>query len=531
MNDRSEENAIRWKGSGLYKSYSVPVLEGIDLELRSGSVLALLGANGAGKSTLGKMIAGLVRPDQGNMWLNDSPYAPSDQKQAQSQGVHIVLQELNLFDTLSVSENLFLGHLPHRLGWINRQQLRDQAHQALQRVGLEKIHPDQSVKSLGVGERQLLEIARALAQQCRVLVLDEPTAALTAPQVDKLFEQIHALRSRGVAMVYVSHRLKEIEKIADDVVILRDGKLIEQGPVSQFDIDRAVAAMSGRAEAPKPQLESTQIVSSKSDFHHSNSVRPFGETVLSVEGLSIQPRVTKFDLTVRAGEILGIAGLVGSGRTEALRAVFGIDQADEGIIRLAGRDSTSLFRSPREAIHSGIVMVPEDRKTQGLLLSRSIVENTTLGAWGKTVAKWSWIVDRLEAQAATETLEPFDVKCDSLQQPIEELSGGNQQKVLVARSTRHTPRVLLIDEPTRGIDVDAKRLLHNRLKSWASKGCAIVVVSSDLAELLELCDTLCVMHDGKTRGTFPASDFDELGLLQAALGQSIKDRLEQDKTS
>lgn len=527
MVDNANDSSIRWSGQGLCKSYAVPVLQGIDLELRGGSVLALLGANGAGKSTLGKIIAGLIRPESGAMQLDGITYAPRDQHEAQRQGVHIVLQELNVFDTLNVAENLFLGHLPNRFGWINRSQLRQQAHEALERVGLGHLEPTSSPKSLGVGEKQLLEIARALSQKCRVLIFDEPTAALTAPQVNRLFDQIRGLKQQGVAMVYVSHRLDEIRQIADHVAILRDGRLVETGSPQDFDVDRVVRAMSGKSLETSLKQESRVA-------HQSPAVKSGrsekSQELIRVSALASAPRVKAIELVAHAGEIVGIAGLVGAGRTETLRAIAGADQAESGIITLAGRETRRPFRSVREALRAGIVMVPEDRKTQGLLLPSSIAENTTLGIWNRGVSTLGWIHGSHQKQSAQQSLEPFEVRCSSVEQRVAELSGGNQQKVLVARSLRHSPRVLLVDEPTRGIDVEAKRLLHATLRDWASHGNAVIVVSSDLAELLELSDSICVMHDGRTLGQKPVSEFDEYSLLEAVLGDSITERVAAEAT-
>ncbi|HAN97119.1 MAG TPA: sugar ABC transporter ATP-binding protein [Planctomycetaceae bacterium] len=515
----ADEATARWSCRGLSKRFAAPVLRGIDLDLAPGEILALLGANGAGKSTLGRIVAGLLRADQGTMFLEGQPFAPRDKRHAERLGVHIVQQELNRIGTLDVAENLFLNRLPHRFGWIDRRKLEAQATAALEAVGLNDLPLDLPVGQLGIGERQLLEIAAALAQDCRLLILDEPTAALAPPQVSRLFERLAILRHRGTAMIYVSHRLDEIRRIADRVAILRDGVVTDSGAASAFDVERAVEAMSGRSAVPagttaRPTSTPTSISMSTERLDDRFADRPM---LLEVRRLQAPPRVRQVDLQVRAGEIVGLAGLVGSGRTETLRAIFGADRARQGSVRIAGRAKERPLRSPRAAVRAGLGMVPEDRRAEGLLLPASIIDNVTLGKTESGETSFGWLRFDRRRRAVTRAAERTDVRCRDVDQAVVDLSGGNQQKVLVSRWLRHDARVLLVDEPTRGIDVDAKRTLHRVLREWVGNDRGLVVVSSDLDELFELADTIVVMVEGRTVLSAPRRSVDARTLLERAI--------------
>lgn len=487
----------------LGKTYTEPVLAGVDLTLRAGEVLAVTGENGAGKSTFSKIIAGLVEPSSGHMRLLGAGYQPRNRLDAERQGVRMVMQELSLVPTLSVAENLFLRHLPQRGGWILRDRLHAEARPLMQQVGLDEIHPDTPVGQLGVGHQQMIEIARSLAGSCRVLILDEPTAMLTSREVELLFSQIAQLKQQGVAVVYISHRLEELARVADKVAILRDGALVKTGAMDQFTPADIVRHMVGRT------------VEEHLDF----GPRPEAGTMLRVAGLSRGTAVRDVSFEVRGGEILGIAGLVGSGRTELLRLIYGVDRADQGEIWTGSPLQPVRITSPRDAGRAGIALVTEDRKGEGLLLSHSIAANVALGNMGAITRRsplGRWIRARPEHDLARRHISALRVRCTASTQAVGELSGGNQQKVVIARWLERDRPVMLFDEPTRGIDVGAKYEIYQLLGELARRGKAQVIVSSDLRELMLICDRIAVMSAGRLVGTFDRGAWSQATLLAAA---------------
>ncbi len=488
----------RIRTAGLGKSYAVPVLCGVDFECLPGEVHALIGANGAGKSTLAKILCGLVRADAGTLSLDGVPYAPVGKPDAEAAGIHIVHQELNIIGTLSVAENLFLSRLPRRAGVIDRTRLRRDAREALARVDLGALDPDTPVESLGIGIRQQIEIAGALAQNCRLLILDEPTAALMDPQIERLFEHIRRLRSAGVSLIYISHRMDEIRRIADRVSVLRDGRLVATCPAADLAPDEAVRLMAGR------DVESSRA-----------APRTPGPPRLRVSGLCRGTAIRDVTFDARAGEILGIAGLVGSGRTELLRAIFGADRADAGGVAV-GDAPPRRFRSPREAVNAGLAMIPEDRKEHGLLMPRPIRINTTLAHLAAFRRRGGRIDRPAEDVAVREAGASMGLRCNGPEQPVAELSGGNQQKVLIGRWLMCDAAVYLFDEPTRGVDVAAKASIYRLLDDLARRGKACVVVSSEMEELMSLCDRIAVLSAGRLVRTFERRDWSHERLLAAA---------------
>lgn len=486
------------RGTG--KSYAVPVLVDIDLDFRAGEVHALVGANGAGKSTLARIISGLTLASTGTMRLDGTPYAPAGKAEAEAQGVQMVMQELNLVETLSVAENLFLGHLPHRLGLIDTEKLNGEAEKALAAVGLEHIDPRMPVSQLGVGMQQLVEIAAALVQHCRFLILDEPTAALTDPQIDLLFEKIRELKGVGVGVLYISHRMEELQRISDHITVLRDGRWIATRKTPSLTHDEIVHLMVGEeAQQQRPPQERTT-----------------GRVLLRVEGLSRGKVLQDIRLEVRAGEILGLAGLVGSGRTELLRAIFGADPIDGGAVALLGGQS-GVFSSPAEAVQAGIGMIPEDRKQQGLLLPLSIRANTVLASLPDVANRAGWIDERSEVNVVAVQEKVLDIVATSMEQPVEELSGGNQQKVVMARWLLADCQVLLFDEPTRGIDIAARQMIYAVLNELAQKGKGLLVVSSDLEELMSISDRIAVLSAGKLVRTYEKDTWTHDAIMKDAI--------------
>lgn len=485
----------------LGKSYAGPVLQEVGLELLPGEVHALVGENGAGKSTLSRILAGLVRPDHGTLELEGRPYAPASKAEAEAAGIHMVMQELNLIRTLSVAENIFLDHLPHRLGWIDFPRLRQEAATILTRIGMPDLDPALPVEELGVGQQQMVEIAARLWRRCRVLILDEPTAALTAPEVDRLFEQVRRLRSEGVAILYISHRLEEIRVIADRISVLRDGKLVATQPVAAFDLDQIVRLMVGR------ELGEAEF----------SAGRTPGPVALAVRDLHSGNRVRGVSFEARRGEILGFAGLMGSGRTELMRAVFGANQPDSGSVHLHGDPQPAPIRSPRDAVRLGIALLTEDRKAQGLFLSLGIRENLTISALSRVARTAGWLPHAAEGRTTDAWIRQLRIRCDSPDQGIAELSGGNQQKVIVARWLFRDCDILIFDEPTRGVDIGARFEIYHLLADLAAQGKCVIVVSSDMNELLMICDRLLVMSAGRLAGEYHRGRWSQDAIMTAAL--------------
>lgn len=484
---------------GIGKAYAQPVLDDIHLTLRGGEVLAITGENGAGKSTLSRIVAGLETPATGEMHFQGRPYEPADRSAAERAGVRMVMQELNLLPTLSVAENLFFNNLPHRFGWVDRPRLRRQAAQALAVVGLEAIDPDTLVGDLGIGQQQLVEIARNLAGDCQVLILDEPTAMLTDREVGLLFNRIDGLRERGVAIIYISHRLEELRRVAQRVAVLRDGKLVCIEPMERYSNDELVSLMAGR----------------EANGHCLAPDRLLGEPLLRVSGLSREGKVTDVSLEVRAGEIYGLYGLVGSGRTELLRLIYGADCADAGIIELGGPLCERRIDSPMAAVRAGIAFVSEDRKGEGLLLSESVAANLLLGHVS-VVARAGVLDADAENDLARRLITALRIRTTGPLQAVQELSGGNQQKVVIGRWLERDCTVLLFDEPTRGIDVGAKLDIYALLADLARQGKVLLVVSSDLRELMHICDRVGVLCAGRLVAEFDRESWSEEQLLAAA---------------
>lgn len=499
---------------GVGKDYSATtVLHGVTLSLHAGEVLALTGENGAGKSTLSKILCGLEPATRGSLRLAGQPYAPSSRRDAERQGVRMVMQELGLVPTLTVAENLLMGRLPHRMGWLRRRALHDAARAQLAKIGLTGIDPATPVSRLGIGQQQMVEIARNLQDDTRILVLDEPTAMLTPRETNYLFEQIARLTARGVAIIYVSHRLEELRRIADRVAVLRDGALVDARPMAGLSEADLVQRMVGRAV---------------NDLEH-RPRRTAGPVVMRVDGIGRDTAVQDVSLALRAGEVFGIAGLVGSGRTELLRLLFGADRADRGSVTLAAggsgpgapaeRTHERGFRSPLAAIAAGIGLVSEDRKSQGLLLSQPIRVNATLSDLS-AVSRAGWLRRAHESAVVQGFIRTLRVRCRGPEQPVGQLSGGNQQKVVFARWLHRDGRVLLLDEPTRGVDVGARADLYAELDRMAAEGRALLMVSSDLRELMAMADRIGVMSGGRLVAVFERGEWTEQSLLAAAFSEA-----------
>ncbi|MEM6365834.1 MAG: sugar ABC transporter ATP-binding protein [Planctomycetota bacterium] len=484
----------------LTKRYgNVAVVQDVSVEFRRGEVHALLGPNGAGKSTLCKMIAGLTPITAGELELESTSFAPAGKQDAEQRGVEIVQQELNLINTLSVAENLLLTRLPRRWGVIQRRVLHRQARQILGRFGLSDVQPEASVSSLGVGRQQMVEIAAALARDCKLLILDEPTAALSGHEVDQLLGHLDRMRRQGVGIIYITHRLDEVKQIADRMTILRDGGLITTQPVQGVSTDQMVRLMSG---------QQTASVSKRRDLRRQSEA-------MRVDSLC-RGLVREVSFSLRYGERLGVTGLVGSGRTELLRAIFGADRCESGRVDVASVSNNSVFRHPRDAVRAGLAMVTEDRKHNGLLLSQSICVNTSIASMGVRFSRFGLRVNHQEREIAVQQCELMETRCESIDQLVGTLSGGNQQKVAVSKWLVRDANVFLFDEPTRGIDVASRRRIYRLFESLAESGKAMLIVSSDLDELFETCDRILVMSAGRVTANLSRGEWSEAKILQAS---------------
>ena len=482
---------------GIRKSYGpTEVLHGIDLDVRAGEVVALLGENGAGKSTLSHIIAGTIRPSAGTMTWQGAPYAPATPRQAIDLGVGMIHQELRLLEHLSIAENVFVGRTPTRGGIVDRREMEERAHRQLQRLGLD-VSPTRLVRGLSTANQQLVEIAKALALNARLLILDEPTAALGGQETELLFRQIERLKADGVAIVYISHRLEEIKRIADRIVVMRDGDKVKEFDSADVAVRAIVEAMVGRSlERMFPPIPT-----------------PADEVVLSVRGLSgANGAFRDIGFEVRKGEIFGIAGLIGAGRTELVRAITGADPIAAGEVLLHGRDVTP--RSPRQSIRNGIVLVPEDRKLQGLVLQHSIAENIGY-ANRAAVSRGGFVTDGAVVRFADAQVRRFGVK-GRPQQRADEMSGGNQQKVVLAKWLARDPQVVVLDEPTRGIDVGARSAIYEVIVALAASGVAVIVVSSDLEEVLGVSNRILVMAAGRQTGILDRAEANDVTVMELA---------------
>jgi ribose transport system ATP-binding protein len=486
--------------SGLQKSYSVPVLSDFSFELHGGEVHALIGSNGAGKSTFARILCGLTTADAGEIHFAGLPHAPRSKREAEHAGIVMVLQELNVIGSLSVAENIFLSRLPQTAGFVRFGQLHEAARVALARVGLGDLDPATPAAHLGVGQQQLVEIAGALAQNCRLLILDEPTAALTDPEIDRLFANIRQLQAEGVGIIYISHRMDEIRRVANRVTVLRDGRRVATHNATEVTPAALVCEMVGH-DLPERKGAGGRVA---------------GDVALRVQNLRARERVVDVSFEVRRGEILGMAGLIGSGRTETLRAIFGADPKSGGEILLGIEQRRISIREPSDAIATGIGMVPEDRKQDGLLLAQPVRVNTTLATLGRHTHPGGWINSTAETKTTDSMCQRLAVRCSSIEQPVAELSGGNQQKVVIGRWLARECDVLLFDEPTRGIDVAAKDMIYALLHDLAAAGKAVVVVSSELTELMSLCDRIVVMSAGRIAGEFLPGQWSQEKITHAA---------------
>ena len=472
----------------------------------SGEVHALVGENGAGKSTLVKLLAGVHQPDEGSVAVNGETVVIHGPAHSRELGIAVVHQEPRLFPDLSVAENVFLGHAPlSRFRTVDWGAMRRATEGLFAQLDV-TIDATAPVRGLAMADQQLIEIAKALSLDARVLILDEPTASLSAHEVDRLFSIVRRLRERGVAILFVSHRLDEVFELSDRVTVLRDGRHVVTSPTTDLTTADLVRHMVGRAVTLYPHVD-----------------KPVGDVLLEVVGLSRSGVFRDISFAVRAGEVVGMAGLVGAGRTEVARVLFGLDRRDEGDVRLAGRPVA--FSSPSEAMHAGVAYLPEDRHQEGLVLDFSIAQNVTLPILPRLFPRLL-MRSSVERNVADGYAEQFDVRMTGVDQLAGALSGGNQQKVVLAKWLATAPKVLILDEPTRGIDIGAKVEVHQIIAELAASGLGIILISSDLPEVLAMSDRILVLHEGRITAEIPRERASQERVMFAATGQVGSDAAE-----
>ncbi len=506
--DNVEDSRPLLQMTGIDKQFpGVHALDDVSLEVHSGECLALVGENGAGKSTLMKILSGVYPADVGTIRIDGREVHPHNPHHAQTLGISIIYQEFNLFPNLSVEENIFIGREPNRAGFVRRRMLREDALAFLSQLGVD-LDPGAIVRNLSVAQQQMVEIAKALSLNARIVIMDEPTSALTENEATALFRIIRGLKARGLGVIFIGHRMEEVFAIADRISVLRDGRNAGDMPAGEATAERVVQMMVGR---PVDELYVDHVAES------------IGPVVLSVRGLGRRgtardaSRVVLegIDLDLRSGEILGVSGLVGSGRTELARAIFGADAYDEGEILLEGRPAR--IATPQDAIERGIALVPEDRKLQALVLLLSVRENITL----PTLSRFStlgFVRRGAERRLVERFIETLRIRTPSQNQRVMNLSGGNQQKVVLAKWLAREPKVLIVDEPTRGIDIGAKAEVHALLRELADSGVAIMMISSELPEILRMSDRVVVMREGRVAGELSRDDVTQERIMELSTG-------------
>ncbi len=476
----------------------VRALKDVDMKLYKGEILGIAGENGAGKSTLIKVMGGVHQPDSGKILREGKPVKVPDTISGIDLGISIIYQELSLVPELSVAENLYLGAVP-RLhgGFIDYETLYKNSREILHTLGL-SINPKEKVGSLSISVQQLVEIGKALARNAEILVMDEPTSSLGREDAERLFDIMRKLRDRGCGIIFITHRLNELFSVADRITVLRDGEAVDSRETALWDMDELIFAMVNR----------------RIDQFYPKRDLAIGEEILSVEGL-YNGLVSNVSFKVRAGEILGIAGLVGSGRSELIKTLYGVYPIRGGSLKVRGKSCR--LSSPTDAIRHGLALVPENRKVEGLILNDSIKENLVLSVL-RRLTDFLFVKNRSINHVSKEAVKNFDIKTPSIAQRVVKLSGGNQQKVVFARSAETLPSVLLLDEPTRGVDVGSKIEIYNKIMDFAEAGAAIVMVSSDLPEVLGLADRVIVMKDGKMTAELNVSEADAQIIMDKATG-------------
>ena len=485
--------------SGINKSFpGVKALDNVNFAVRKGTVHALCGENGAGKSTLMKIINGIYKADSGQIFLDEKPVTIKDPIQARDYGIAMIAQELNYVPEMSIEENLFLGRLPvTKFGNVDWKRVRRETIEFLRQENL-PYKPDQKLKTLTVSDIQMLEIIKAISNNAQIVIMDEPTSAITNREVEVLFGKIAELKKKGVSIIYISHKMEEVFRIADDITVLRDGKTVETHPASEIDLDKVIALMVGRKMDnvyPKEEVE-------------------IGEPILEIEGLGSKGVFKDINFKANKGEIVGFAGLMGAGRTETMRAIFGLDPYDEGKIKVHGKEVT--IKKVSDSIAQKVVMLSEDRRRYGIIPIRSVMENASISSLDKIIYGGRWH-PKVEKELVSKYFEKMHVKTPSLETAIQGLSGGNQQKVLLAKWMLRDPDVLILDEPTRGIDVGAKFEIYRLMTDLVKEGKTVIMVSSELPELIGMSDRIYIMNKGRITGCLSKDEFSQETIMRYAM--------------
>ena len=485
--------------SGINKSFpGVKALDNVNFAVRKGTVHALCGENGAGKSTLMKIINGIYKADSGQIFLDEKPVTIKDPIQARDYGIAMIAQELNYVPEMSIEENLFLGRLPvTKFGNVDWKRVRRETIEFLRQENL-PYKPDQKLKTLTVSDIQMLEIIKAISNNAQIVIMDEPTSAITNREVEVLFGKIAELKKKGVSIIYISHKMEEVFRIADDITVLRDGKTVETHPASEIDLDKVIALMVGRKMDnvyPKEEVE-------------------IGEPILEIEGLGSKGVFKDINFKANKGEIVGFAGLMGAGRTETMRAIFGLDPYDEGKNKVHGKEVT--IKKVSDSIAQKVVMLSEDRRRYGIIPIRSVMENASISSLDKIIYGGRWH-PKVEKELVSKYFEKMHVKTPSLETAIQGLSGGNQQKVLLAKWMLRDPDVLILDEPTRGIDVGAKFEIYRLMTDLVKEGKTVIMVSSELPELIGMCDRIYIMNKGRITGCLSKDEFSQETIMRYAM--------------
>lgn len=487
------------------KSYGTRVLSDVSLTINRGEIHGIIGANGAGKSTLCNVIAGVTLPDAGEMLLEGEVYRPKTRKESLACGVRMVHQELSLISNLTVAENLFFTDLPTRTGVLDHKELQARATALLERLGLTAINPTALVGSLGAGQQQLVEIAVALSKSCKILILDEPTSSLSARETNQLFEWLRRISNEGIGVVFISHRIPELTTVTDRLTILSDGQCIYTDETEKVSHQKILDLIAGTETTTQP--------------HQSFESYSTDKPALTVKNLKLQPNGSPISFSVNAGERVGLTGLVGSGRTELLNAIYGVSSTSSGIIQLHDGPDREVFRGSHHAARAGIGLLPEDRKKSGVLLNLDITLNITISSLREKFSRFGFIAQKHQRIAARKSTEQLQIKCNQISQTVRTLSGGNQQKIAIGKWLLTDANILLLDEPTRGIDAAARQSIHALIADAASKGKSIIMASNDIDELMSHCDRIIVLAAGAISNTFFRSTWGSEEIIKSCFAQ------------